>query len=391
MFRVLHLTKYLKSRKSHAIIAVFTMFITSPFIVYSQIILQKKGEFKINSLSPIEILDYHSETQYFLGYTRTLDGLNLCLVNGDGEIIIQKKLVGEGPDRVKTSINCVAFSEEGEVWVQSPSEIVLLDQNLNIKTRTKYQSGTNIQIYGRIEYLEYYYPQNSFSKFTFSTIPNGTSAYLDGRDFRNSHLIEFLDFEHEKLFEIGPVSDRGNFKLLDKSIGSIYFPIFTIDRVNKKLFLTTSLDDEITIYDLKSQKLESRIKINHYEFKILNSGRIALSRLPSYNNRINLGARNHKIFSLEDGLMLLEYIQEIPSGIYEQKKALDSEYHHFKDPYYHKLILFNENKQLSEDIPMPNNGKLMISMPKNQLLFQIIDPEVEEDFIRYEIFEIVNE
>ncbi|EKB48112.1 MULTISPECIES: hypothetical protein [Cyclobacteriaceae] len=391
MFRALHLTKYLKSRKLHAIIAVFTTFFTFPFIAFSQNLLQKKGEFKINSLSPIEILDYHSETQYFLGYTRTIDGLNLCLINGDGEIIIQKKLVGEGPDRVKTSINCVAFSEEGEVWVQSPSEIVLLDQNFNIKTRTKYQSGTNIQIYGRIEYLEYYYPQNSFSKFTFSTIPNGTSAYLDGRDFRTSHLIEFLDLELEKLFEIGPVSERGNFKLLDKSIGSIYFPIFTIDRVNKKLFLTASLDDEITIYDLKSQKLESRIKINHNEFKILNSGRIALSRLPSYDNRINLGARNHKIFSLEDGLMLLEYIQEIPSGIYEQKKALDSEYHHFKDPYYHKLILFNENKQLSEDIPMPNNGKLMISMPKNQLLFQIVDPEVEEDFIRYEIFEIVNE
>ncbi len=392
-FKDLHkapnITMYLISRRILSCIVLNIFFITFPFYAYSQYKLEKTEEFIINSLYPIEILDFYPKTRLYLGYLRTPDGLKLCLVNYESNIIVQKVLVGEGPNQIATASNCMAFSEEGDIWVQSPTEIVLFDQNLDIKARTKYQSGTNVQIYGRMEYFEYYYPQNTSSRFTFSTIPNGTSRYLDGRDFRTSHLIEFLDLKRGKLFELASVSERNNFERLDKSIGSIYFPIYKIDKSNNKLFLTTSLDDEITIYDLNSHKLGFRLKIQHGEFKLLKSERISLSSLPSYKGRINLSARNHKIFLLDGGLIFLEYIREIPYGIYEQKKAVDLQYHHFQDPSYHRLILFNQNEQLSGDIPMPKNGKLMISLPGNRLLFQIVDPEVEEDFIRYEIYEVV--
>jgi hypothetical protein len=53
------------------------------------------------------------------------------------------------------------------------------------------------------------------------------------------------------------------------------------------------------------------------------------------------------------------------------------------------LILFDSAKQLSGDIALPKNGKLMTSLPGDRLLFQIIDPDVEEDFILYSIYEVV--
>jgi len=46
---------------------------------------------------------------------------------------------------------------------------------------------------------------------------------------------------------------------------------------------------------------------------------------------------------------------------------------------------------LSEDIPMPTHGYLMLGLPDDQLLFKIVDPNAEEDFIRYQVFELIKE
>ena len=324
-----------------------------------------------------------------MGFINTPEGSKISLINDRGEIIVQKVLVGEGPNRIASTFNCMAFSEEGDIWIQTPYEIVLFDQNLNIKTRARYLSGNKVHIYGRMEVFHYFYLQNAYSGFTFFTIPNGTSRYLDGRDFRNSHLVEIFEREQEKLYEIAPVSDRTLSKNLDKSIGTLYFPVYTLDRKTRKLYLTASIDDEITVYDLITRRLESRIKIAHGEFKALKSVPISLASLSSYKDRINLDARNHKIFFLDGGLMVLDYIREIPSGIYEKKIAEDPTYHHFKDSNYHRIIVFDGSKQLTGDLPLPSNGKIMMSLPGNRLLVQLINPDVEEDFIRYGIYEVV--
>jgi hypothetical protein len=148
------------------------------------------------------------------------------------------------------------------------------------------------------------------------------------------------------------------------------------------------LDNEILVYNLNTHQLESRLKINHGEFKVLKLNQISLTDLQSVD-RISLGAKNHQLFLLGEGLVILDYVKEIPEGIYEQKKKVNSQYHHYNDPAYHRLILFDQSKQISGDIPLPENGHLMLSMPGNKLLFKIIDPEVEEDFIRYEIHQLV--
>jgi hypothetical protein len=122
---------------------------------------------------------------------------------------------------------------------------------------------------------------------------------------------------------------------------------------------------------------------------MLNKNLITKSDFPSYG-RVSLGPKNHKLFLLDGGKIVLDYIREIPYGTYEKKISDDPTYHHFQDPSYHRLILFNSSKQLSGDIALPKNGKLMTSLAGDRLLFQIIDPDVEEDFIRYSIYKVVS-
>jgi hypothetical protein len=355
----------------------------------AQVKLKNLGEFRVQSLSSVEIVDYFPQKKLYLGYLQTQKGQEICLINDVGEIIIQRKLVGEDPNQITTSLNCLSFSEDGDIWVQSPYEFALFDLSFKVKSRTRYLSGTKIQIYGRVELFNYFFLENPRSRFSFATIPNGTSRYLDGRDFRNSHLIEIFEPENQRLYEIAPISDRSLYKHLDKSIGSLYFPIYTINKSQKKLYVSASIDDEIIIYDLATRELNARIKISHGEFKSIKSGIISQSSLPSYDNKITLAARNLKLVLLDGGLTVLEYVREISPGIYEKNKTEDRDYHHFRDPDYHRLIFFDQTKQLSGDIPLPKNGKLMIALPGNRLLFKIENPEVEEDFVRYEIYEVV--
>ena len=94
---------------------------------------------------------------------------------------------------------------------------------------------------------------------------------------------------------------------------------------------------------------------------------------------------------MDNGLIALEYIREIPFGTYEKQIADDPHYHHFQDPRYHRLILFDEKKQLSSDLLVPANGKIKTTLPGARFLVKIENPEVEEDFIRYGIFKLLRQ
>jgi hypothetical protein len=245
-----------------------------------------------------------------------------------------------------------------------------------------------MHIYGRMEFFAYFYQNQSQSSLSFITTPSGTNSTRPDRE-NSSDLIEIYEVEKEGLYKMAPALDRSMNRKFDKStINNLHSIIYKIDTKKKKLFLTTNVDNEITVYDLVTKKLESRININHGEFNILNKSLISDDDFPSYG-RFALGPKNHKLFLLDEGMFVLDYIREIPYGTYEKKIADDRTYHHFQDPAYHRLILFDGTKQVSGDIPLPTNGKVTMALPGNRLLVQLINPDVEEDFIRYGIYKIV--
>lgn len=355
---------------------------------FSQFQLEKVEEFKINSLLPVVIVDYHPESKLYLGYISDSKGTRIVLIDEQGDFVINKVLVGEGPNQSSAAFNAMAFTEEGDIWLQTPYQLFLYDQKLNVKNKIRYLSGTKMHIYGRMEFFAYFYQNQSQSSLSFITTPSGTNSTRPDRE-NSSDLIEIYEVEKEELYKMAPALDRSMNKKFDKStINNLHSIIYKIDPKKKKLFLTTNLDNEITIYDLTSRKLESRIKINHGEFNMLNKSLITESDFQGYG-RTSLGAKNHKLFLLDEGMFVLDYIREIPYGTYEKKIAEDRTYHHFQDPAYHRLILFDGSKQLSADIPLPTNEKVTMTLPGNRLLVQLINPDVEEDFIRYGIYQVV--
>lgn len=364
-----------------------TLLVIKPTGAFSQYKLEKVEEFKINSLYNVEIVDYYPEDELYLGYISTSKGTQIALIDAKGEFVANEMLTGEGPNQSVSAINSMAFAEDGDIWLQTAAQILLCDRDFVIKKRIRYPSSLKMNIYGRMEVFPYFY-KGSSSGLSFITNPSGTNSYIFNKNI-GTDLIEIYDLESDKLNRIAPVADRPMLKKFDQSMYShLYSLVYTVDRNNRKLYLTTSLDNEISVYDLTSRKLMSRIKIDHDEFKTLQQNSITEKNLPSHG-RISLGAKNHKVFLLDGGFIVLDFIREIHYGTYEKKVNEDPTYHHFQDPAYHRLILFNGDKQLSKELSLPPNAKLMTTLPGNRLLMQLVNSEVEEDFIRYGIYKVV--
>lgn len=361
-----------------------------PGLAQSQYKLEKVKEFKINSMFQVDLIDHYPEEGLFLGYTKKLSkGMDITLVKEDGEIVLSKNMKGEGPEQYTATMNCLGYSDKGDIWVLTPHQLLLYDQKLKLKERSRYESRGRIYIGGRAGPFSYFYRKGKSTDFSFISNPSGASNFAGLPDFREKKLIQVSNIGKNAIYEIAPVSERPQYEYLDKSLDAVYFPVYTVDNSQSMLYLTTSLDNEITVIDLNTNEVVSQIKITHGEFKSLENNPISRKSLPSYEH-ITLAAFNHKIFKLDDGLVALEYIREIPYGTYEKKIAGNPNYHHFNDPEYHRLILFNQTGQLTKDLAIPY-GKITMSLPGNRLLIKLKNPDIEEDFIRYGIFKISKE
>ncbi len=370
---------------------IFLIILIWPMNAFPQYKFEKVKEFKIPSLSQVELIDYYPQKGLYLGYiNKWSKGLEIALINEEGKIIISKNLKGEGPEQYVSSLNSLGFSSEGDIWALTTHQLLRYDQNLKLKERIRFNPKRQVFIYGKANPFYFFYKNNDRSAFSFIVNPTGTSKYLGMSDFKTTKLIEIFNNKDNVSYEIAPVSERPQYEKLDKSVGDLYFPIYTLEHGNSpKLYLTTSLDNEITVIDLNTNKVISKIKIKHGEFKSLEASTIATKSLSSYDN-ITLTSFNRNIFKLDGGFLALEYIREIPYGTYERKIADDPDYHHFKDPDYHRLILFDQNKQLTSDMIIPY-GSIKMSLPNNQLLIKIENPETEEDFIKYGIYKLSKE
>src|SRR5690606_1815345 len=98
---------------------------------FAQYALEKVKEFKINSLYPVKLIDYYPQQGIYLGYTdKSSQGTDIVLVNEAGEVIIEKNMRGEGPEQYVSTLNCLGFSDGGDIWVQTPFQVLRYDQKL---------------------------------------------------------------------------------------------------------------------------------------------------------------------------------------------------------------------------------------------------------------------
>lgn len=365
-------------------------FFLAHFDSHSQIHLKKVKEFSIESFNSIDISDYEPDTRQFLALEQASRGFVVLLLDENGEILLRKDLSGQGPGQINGAFNGLGFSPEGGIWIMSLAQMFYYDKKLNYQKQQRFTSKIQLSMYGNAKLIPYFYIKNQSLNLVFATFPSGGRLLSQSQNLNSEYLLELFDTKKNENYQLAAIKDRSIGNKLDKSLCFIYFPIYSIENKKNLAFVTGSLDNEITVIDTQSGKTLNQIKIDHGEFKSLNLPKLTSDDFPS-SGIVTLSSINHKILHLDGGLLLLNYIREIPEQVYNRKRAEDRQYHHFQDPTFHRLILFDQKKQLSGDIPMPKNGHLMISLPENRLLFKIVDPDVEEDFVRYEIYQIVME
>lgn len=359
-------------------------------LMFDQYSLEKKHEFRINSINAIDIVDFDTKRKTYLAYEINGKGFVVLLIDENGKNLVKKNLQGQGPGQFSSAMNFLGFTEEGDILVITPNQLIFYDIKLNFKRSEKINLDNSFFTYNLTESPTFFFKDNFKDHLIFSTFPSNTDRFMMAKSLENQHLVEMYDFKLKTTLNFASIKERPIYKHLDVSVIEMYKPIFVQNKKKNLIYITANLDNEITIIDLNSRKTISKIEIKHGDFGSFKKFPISDKSLPSYPP-YTLASVNRKIISFEGGLVVLNYVKEISSETFEKNRLGDPMYHHFQDPKYHRLILFDQAKQVSGDIPMPKNGHLMISLPGNRLLFKIVDPDIEEDFLRYAIYEIVEE
>lgn len=354
--------------------------------------LEKEKEFLIHSLASVELLDYSTEDGLYLGYSVTPKGDEITLVNEDGEIVLSRNMQGEGPEEHVSNLSCLAFSEKGDIWAMTNVHVLRYDQNLKLLERFSYTPNFMINLYGSAKRFSYFRKDTNRTEITFSLVPSGVGRYDQSGNrqyYKTAKLLEFYDQRLGGFEEIAPISER---RITEEFLGILkgfYAPVYILDTETSKLFLTGTFDNEITIYDLNADSVAGSMDVYHGDPNAVEPPKSLGTRtLSSTSENWLLAPMNKSIHKLDNGLIALEYITGVSVNPHPGRNLI-AEIH--SDIYRNRLILFDQNRQLSGDLTIPENGVIMTSLPGNRLLIKVVNPEKEEDFTRYAIFNVLKE
>ena len=343
--------------------------------------LDKEKEFLIHSLASVELLDYYPPDGLFLGYTVTPGGNEISLVNEEGEILLSRNMQGEGPEQYPSNLSSLAFSETGEIFAMTSVHVLRYDQNLRLLERFSYEPKFMINLYSLLKKFSYFRKDTNRKGITFTVVPSGVSRYYasgSGSDYKAAKLLELYNQRDGSSKEIVPISERRITEEFYRTAGGSYAPVYVLDAETSKLFLTGTFDNEITIYDLKADTVVGGMDIYHGDPNAVEPPTpIGSHTLSSTPENWLLTPMNKSIHKLDNGLIVLEYLTGASINPYPRKGLLN-EIH--PDIYRNRLILFDQSRQLSRDLTIPEQGIVMTSLPGNRLLVKTVNTEKEGGF-----------
>src|SRR5690606_28903869 len=342
--------------------------------------LEKEKEFLIHSIPSVELLDYYPEDRLYLGYTITPGGNEITLVNEDGEIVLSRNMQGEGPGQHSSNLSCLGFSENGDIWAMTSVQVLRYDQNLKLLDNFFYMPNFMITLYSSLKKFSYFRKDTNRMEIAYPVIPSGVGRYRP-EDYDTGRLLEIYDQRQGRSKEIVPISKRRITEEFLEMARGFYAPVHVLNAENAKLFLTGTFDNEITVYDLNADSVAGSIDIYHGDPNAVEPpATIGTHTLSSNPENWLLTSMNIGIHNLDDGMIALEYLMGVSVNP-NPPVNLNSEIHPVISR--NRFILFDQNRQLSGDLTIPEQGKVMTSLPGNRLLLKAVNPDVEEDFIRY--------
>ncbi|TXE11062.1 hypothetical protein [Algoriphagus aquimarinus] len=347
---------------------------------------KKVREFRVESLAEVGIRDYDPKRDVFVGFIdNRSEGIELAVFDTNGKILTSKKRQGEGPEDYQSYALAMGFSPEGDVFVQTSIELVKYDTQFNRINKVKYEPKTTIVVYSG--------PRSKFVPLTrgqeVSFIVNGSGIGNRGMNEapKKMDLIDYYDATSKTVQSVIPLSSRPVFKGIEDKVFPVSInPIFTIDSQNSNLYFTTTIDNEITVYNPINWNVIQRIPVKHEFFKALDDIPLRESNL-GLSTKSALFSRNQEILKFDSDLLGLIYVKEISEAANELRKSEKKLFWMF-DPEFQRIILFKNGVQLPGELTIPS-GLVQMTLPNNRVLVKVVNQEEELDYYPFEIWELV--
>lgn len=348
--------------------------------------VQKVSDLNIDSFANAGIRDYDPKSDTYLGFIdKRSEGIELAIFDSKGKILISKKRQGEGPQDYLMSALTMGFSPDGNIWVQTPMELMEYDLDLNLIERIRFEPKLFVHIY--TEPWSKFIPLNRSSQASF--IVNGSN--ISNMSVEESipskiFMIGYYDAMKKSIQSVLPLSSRKVFAGIEgEDFPVTVNPVFTIDSQNSNLYFTTSFDNEITVYNPINWNVIQRIPVKHEFFKALDDIPLRESNL-ARGKRIPIYSQNSQILNFGSGLLGLVYVKEI-SEAESQLIISQDKPHRSNNPELHRIILFKSGVQLIGELLIPS-GIIQMTLPNNRVLVKVINEEVELDYYAFEIWEL---
>ncbi|MEB2775957.1 hypothetical protein SYJ56_11610 [Algoriphagus sp. D3-2-R+10] len=374
------------------------MKIRNPFLVAILILIgsplvaqhytfKKVKEIRVESLAPVGIRDYDPKRDIFVGFIdKRSEGIELAIFDANGKILASQKREGEGPKDYRSSALTMGFSPDGNIWVQTSIELLKYDLDFNLINRVKFEPKNTTVVYTGP--WSKFVPLTKGSQVSFITTASNMGINT-GRHWVPSkiNLVEYYDAASKSIQSEVLLSSRKVYQGIEnEEFPAVAIPIFTLDDRNGDFYFTTSIDNEITVYNPINWNVIQRIPVKHEFFRALDDIPLRESNL-AFSNRTPLYSMNYMILKFNSDLGALIYVKEISEAANELKKSEEKPYR-FIDPDFHRIILFKNGVQIPGELTIPS-GLIQMSLPNNRVLVKVVNQEEELDYYPFEIWEIV--
>lgn len=347
---------------------------------------KKVKEIRVESLAPVGIRDYDPKRDIFVGFIdKRSEGIELAIFDANGKILASQKRQGGGPEDYQSSALAMGFSSDGNVFVQTSIELMKYDLDFNKVSKILYEPKTTIVVYTG--------PRSKFVPLTrgedVSFIVNGTNINNRGYNDvpKKMDMIEYYDASSQIVQSVIPLSSRKVFEGIEDEVFPVSInPIFTIDSQNSNLYFTTTIDNEITVYNPINWNVIQRIPVKHEFFKALEYIPLREANL-GLTNKSPLYSRNQEILKFDSDLIGLIYVKQISEVANELRKSNGETFWMF-DPEFQRIILFKNGVQLPGELTIPS-GLIQMTLPNNRVLVNVANEEEELDYYPFEIWELL--
>jgi len=348
---------------------------------------KKVREFRVKSLSEVGIRDYDPKKDIFVGFIdKKSEGIELAVFDTNGEIVASQKREGEGPEDYRSSALAMGFSPEGDIFVQTSIELMKYDLEFNKVSKILFDPKVTTAVYSG--------PRSKFVPLTrgqeVSFIVNGSNInkiVFNDAPPQKIEMIDYYDAASRTIKSTLSLSSRKVFQGIEDEVFPVRInPIFTIDAQNSNLYFTTSIDNEITVYNPINWNVIQRIPVKHEFFKALDDIPLRESNL-AFSGGTPRYSMNDKILKFDLDLIGLVYLKEISEGTLELMKSQVKPYRMF-NPEFQRIILFKNGVQLPGELTIPS-GLVQMTLPNNRVLVKVVNQEEELDYYPFEIWELV--